>query len=106
MTIKEAIASLVGFRVKNESLQVICSKRNLNPDAEYNSAVPTQDFELAVADTIQMYITMPSIAEGGVSISFDGKEQMIALANRYYLKYGESPITTSPPATVRPLNDW
>ena len=103
MTISEAISSVLGFKVKAMTIQVICAKRGLNPSDTFDANTSVKAFDLATADAVKMGLTMPNVTEGGVSISMPDKDKMLAYANTIYAQYGE-PMLCSQVATVKPID--
>lgn len=105
MTIREALRNSFPFSVKDSQLDVIAISRGLFLDDEFDSFVAAdKSFDLAKADVIKMIVMSPNVSEGGVSISFNDKANLIALANGIYGKYGEQLFGLENP-TVIPL-DW
>lgn len=105
MTIREALRNSFPFAVSDGTLDVIAISRGLVMDDLFDSFVATnKSFDLAKADIIKNAIMTPNVSEGGVSISFSDKSDMISLANSIYGKYGE-PLLGREVPTVKPL-DW
>lgn len=105
MTIREALRNSFPFSVNDSLLDVIAISRGLVLDDLYDPFVASsKPFDLAKADVIKTIIMTPNISEGGVSISFSEKANMISIANGIYGKYGEQLLGQETP-TVKPL-DW
>lgn len=105
MTIREALRSSFPFSVNNAQLDVIAISRCLVLDDAFDPFVSnSKSFELAKADIIRTLAMSPNVSEGGVSISFGDRVDMIAYANSIYGKYGE-PLFGRETPTVKPL-DW
>ena len=105
MTVREALRNSFPFSVKDSMLDVIAISRGLVLDTEFDSFVATsKSFDLCKADVIKAMVMTPNISEGGVSISFSDKSNMISIANTIYGTYGE-PILCLETPTVKPL-DW
>ena len=94
MTIAEALKSSVGYPLNESSIEKACIDRGLNMNDDYTGA--TENIELARADLLVLSVTTPSISEGGFSISFSEKKEMMAIANRIYSKYGEPVVSIAP----------
>ena len=103
MTIAKAISSEVGFRLTDETIEVICIKRGLTPTHEFNRSVDMRAFNLCVADTIKHALTMPNVSEGGVSISMPDRDKMVGVVNSIYSRYDE-PLFQTQPAIVKPID--
>lgn len=105
MTVREALRNSFPFSVKDMQLDVIAISRGLVLDDVFDPFVATsKPFDLAYADVIKTVVMTPNISEGGVSISFSDKSDMISIANSIYGKYGEPLLRLETP-TVKPL-DW
>lgn len=105
MTIREALRSSFPFAVSDRQLDVISISRGLVLDEFFDPFVASsKPFELCKADVIRTVVMTPNVSEGGVSISFSDKSDMIAIANSIYGKYGE-PLLGRETPTVKPL-DW
>ena len=105
MTVREALRNSFPFSVKDMHLDVIAISRGLVLDDVFDPFVATsKPFDLAYADVIKTVVMTPNISEGGVSISFSDKSDMISIANSIYGKYGEPLLRLETP-TVKPL-DW
>lgn len=105
MTVREALRNSFPFAVKDSLLDVIAISRGVVLDNELDPFVATsKPFELAYADVIKSAVMTPNVSEGGVSISFSDKSDMISIANGIYGKYGEPLLRLETP-TVKPL-DW
>ena len=105
MTIREALRSCFPFSVSNTQLDVIAISRGIDIEDVFDSYVAqSKPFELAKADVVRCAVMSPNVSEGGVSISFGDKVDMIAIANRIYEKYGE-PLLGRETPSVKPL-DW
>lgn len=105
MTVREALRNSFPFSVKDSLLDVIAISRGVVLDNEFDPFVATsKPFDLARADIIKTVVMTPNISEGGVSISFSDKSDMISIANSIYGKYGE-PLFGLETPTVKPL-DW
>lgn len=105
MTIREALRNSFPFAVNDSQLDMIAISRGLVIDDVFDPFVASsKPFDLAKADMIKTMVMTPNISEGGVSISYNDKASMIAIANGIYGKYGE-PLLGHATATVEPL-DW
>lgn len=105
MTVREALRNSFPVPVNDRQLDVIAISRGLVIDNVFDPFIATSKvFELCKADVIRNIVMTPNISEGGVSISFSDKSDMISLANRIYGKYGE-PLLGRETPTVKPL-DW
>lgn len=105
MTVREALRNSFPFAVKDSQIDVIAISRGLDLNDYFDSSVATsKSFDLAKADVIKTIVMTPNISEGGVSISFSDKANMISIANMIYGAYGEPLLGLETP-TVKPL-DW
>lgn len=105
MTVREALRNSFPFAVKDGLLDMIAISRGLVLDDEFDPFVATgKSFDLAKADIIGSVVMTPNISEGGVSISFSEKANLLSIANMIYGRYGEPLLGLETP-TVKPL-DW
>lgn len=105
MIVREALRSSFPFHVSESQLEMIATSRGLDLDGMFDSSVASgREFNLAKADVIKTIVMTPNVSEGGVSISFNDKAGMIAIANSIYGAYGE-PLLGHETPTVKPL-DW
>lgn len=105
MTVREALRNSFPFAVKDSLLDVVAISRGLYIDDDFDQSIATSSlFNLAKADVIKTIVMTPNVSEGGVSISFNDRANMISIANGIYGKYGEPLLGLETP-TVKPL-DW
>lgn len=105
MTVREALRNSFPFAVRDSLLDVIAVSRRLDIDDCFDPSVANSSlFNLAKADVIKTIVMTPNVSEGGVSISFNDRANMISIANGIYGKYGE-PLLGQETPTVKPL-DW
>jgi hypothetical protein len=87
MTNLEALRHSVAAPVSDGSLEIILTDRGINKAGTY--AGKNREFDLAKADLYVLLATHPNISEGGYSVSYTEKENLLNLANNIYGSYGE-----------------
>lgn len=85
MTNLSAIKAKLNFPLSDDAFILALSDRGLISTATYSDK---RLLELTWADLIYTVISSPNITEGGYSITFSDKGQLLKLADRVYLKYG------------------
>lgn len=104
MTIAEAIKQTIWLNADDAKVDMVCVKRGLSPDGEFNSETDRKVFDLCTADMAILALTAPNVSEGGVSISMPNRDNLLAFANSIYSKYGEGTVDTAGTPTVKRID--
>ena len=93
MTNLEAIKAKLNYPLSDNSFIIALQDRGVTSAGIYAGG---ESFDLAYADAINTLVTAPDTTEGGFSISFTDKANLLSLADGIYLKYDvDNPIKKS-----------
>ena len=70
MTRKEALQSIIQFKVDDNTIDKVLLDRAVDGTADY-SADDRQEIDLCLADLCLVLINRPEVSEGGFSIKYD-----------------------------------
>lgn len=92
MNILEALKSRVHYPLSNNTFESIITQRWIDGTDEFTTEVANSNsFKGALADVLYEVVIVPNISEGGVSISYSDKKEILKRANSLYKEIGEQP---------------
>lgn len=90
MTILEALKSEVSYPIPETYFEKSLIERGLDGEDNFTQQIAVGGpFRLAYADCLKRHITAVNIGEGGMSISVQNADKLVAIANGIYSQYGE-----------------
>lgn len=98
MKIKDALIAKLPIRLRDDTIKVIMSERDLSCIDDFDKAVAdSKQFKGAFADCLTQLVLMPDVTEGGVSIKYSQRKELINLANSIYREIEEDEVQFNTP---------